>query len=43
MRSNPNAGNEHKFIAYRLTSQGSRFVTMAGVSQAINESMEGNE
>ncbi len=43
MRPNPNAGKEHKFIAYRLTSQGSRLVTMAGVTQAIDESMEGNE
>ncbi|NEO57018.1 MAG: hypothetical protein F6K54_30470 [Okeania sp. SIO3B5] len=43
MRPNPNAGNEHKFIAYRLTNQGSRFVTMAGVTQTIDESIEGNE
>ena len=43
MRPNPNAGNEHKFIAYRLTNQGSRLVTMAGVTQALDKNMEGNE
>ena len=28
---NPSAGNEHKFVAYRLSGQASKLVSMSGI------------
>lgn len=41
--SNPSAGTEHKFVAYRLISQSSKPVTMAGGEPAIVENDEADE
>jgi hypothetical protein len=40
---NPNVGKEHKFLAYRLNSQASKRVTMAGHPQIIDATNEVEE